>query len=139
LVAWSLAGHNNIAAIRCQEVVALRRRTHFPALPSDCLDEFIDKLIGHVCIVAKQMEPVKPLNKEDRLAELAAEIADLEKRRAPLAAERDLTIIDESDAGAKRRDVAARAGVTAGRVQQLVDQARRDPELRKRLQKIAES
>jgi hypothetical protein len=85
------------------------------------------------------MEPVKPLNKEDRLAELAAEIADLEKRRAPLAAERDLTIIDESDAGAKRRDVAARAGVTAGRVQQLVDQARRDPELRKRLQKIAES
>lgn len=75
------------------------------------------------------MSDVKRLNitpdaARERLRDIAAEIADLEARRADLVAERD-GLLQRAVEGASRRAVAADAGLTGGRVQQIVD-ARQD-------------
>lgn len=49
--------------------------------------------------------------------EYRAASADLQKRRA----ERDVAIMEATSNGLSRRDVAEAAGVTVGRVQQILD------------------
>lgn len=68
------------------------------------------------------MARVKRLNADqaiERLREIAAETAQLDARRAELVAERD-ELLPIAVTGYTRRRVAEAAGLTGGRVQQIV-------------------
>lgn len=71
------------------------------------------------------MEGVKELNKlERRLAEAGARAASARAELDAATSDRDLLILEASRHGISRRRVAELAGVTAGRVQQILDASR---------------